>query len=1095
MGNTPSPEKEEVGTVAQEIPSSPMQAIRVAAGHGIEGQAMLVTTPMDVTVSTPKDDSSLATRKASHADVNENMTSELAEVSNADTGITGKESTSPFHENSILEHGKQLLFPRRQDERILHPEPVPVETASNAVQALSRDSSPPIVSSTSQSSAADSNNSEEEGQAIDSASEVVWSGSASDFGLDGAVMSRLRPTAQVTPMASEIGRRWIEMQEAAGNLQRAKTTIQASGAAKSATLQKGTQIKDGVAPQFESDQPRNEAPRRTSIITSTSDEHLKPLEQNRDEPLDMEDDGEDVPTEDVEKGESDKSDAIQSMEPDSLKKTTTEQGVQVDSGANLDNGSDINDPGQAGNIAREETLYDERSNERTTLLPATLQDSVAALKPSMEQSPSSRIEVIDLESGNAKDVQKYPPASTGDAPRSLGPGITKDQGAKLLNHADELTKRDAVVLEEHRTRTDKSSTGFEPREIKADNDELDGAKAALGSLEEHLPIRQEEKHAIFQEESPVDPTPITDDLPPLHISKEPIATSKMGEDISYPQLPSQDLTVDVGNFLPHPGFTSTVQDTSEDAFTSQVLAPGDSQKVDLMHKLSTLSTLSAPADEIPPTPNLTQGASAGIVDPETEDLEQTDHQSIQEHASEGVEMDMQVELHNSTAQKKLVEVDEVLLQATAAEAELKEIIPLQLRSETRAPRAVNRESSVGKGSSLIARLREVRRLSNQKSGRRLSGNPASPWFIPRRSSQVIPDNEAKSDTHATSPVDAMEIIIKTPTRTTPENPEKRLSQSFIRSSPLQSPPPKSPTSSHQGSQYLPSSQVATGFRTNLSYFIPLTSLHTHYGTTVDIIAVAISSTSISRARSGPKDYTQTLYLTDPSSTTGRTPTPLTTAQIFRPWKPCFPTITVGDAVLLRDFKVQSFQKALSLMSTDVSAWAIFRKDEDVQIRGPPVEYGPEERAFARAHWNWWASLDAGLRDRLIAAVPKAKTGSAKRGLGFELPTKSSNSTEDMLPVSLTERSLGSRGSLEPAEAKEEGKAATQGRRVLRPRNAQGQASASPEKDSIPRVEEIHELRDGTRYVDRKGVGVGEVDRQRGVHELRDGTRYRDHIKK
>lgn len=176
--------------------------------------------------------------------------------------------------------------------------------------------------------------------------------------------------------------------------------------------------------------------------------------------------------------------------------------------------------------------------------------------------------------------------------------------------------------------------------------------------------------------------------------------------------------------------------------------------------------------------------------------------------------------------------------------------------------------------------------------------------------------------------------------------------------------------------YLSPSQLPPpGFRTTISYYVPLTTLTSHFGTTVDVLAMALYSTRVTRATVGPKDYNQTIYITDPaaySQTPGTPGTPVITAQIFRPNNQCFPIVANGDSILLRDFKVQTFQRQAMLLSTQSSAWAVFGRSAplDVQIRGPPVELGPEERMFAQGLWRWRDEMSRAEKDILDEKVPR-----------------------------------------------------------------------------------------------------------------------------
>lgn len=1106
VGNTPSPEKEEVELPVSKSSPAPLEGVQVDAGQSVEQQVMLATPPMEVIAPVPTNGYSPILGDISNAQVNGSTNLEVAGPNKADTGTTNEASTSSLHGDSPFRHEEPLPLSIGRNGQIADPELVRDQTASGAVQTFARSPSPSVVSATSQPSAAESEDSEEKGKTSDSASDAVWRGSASDFGLDGAVMSSLRQTVQPMGMASEIGRRWVEMQEVARVLNQTKTRFPPSDSKTLETSQKATHTKTGHTLQSESCKPQDEVQHGANVIVH--DHHVEPSEHYGKGTLVIEDGGRDVRIEDADTDESFAANTNQTRGPEALDQAMSEGEVQLDRVADLDEKSDINDPEQPRPMARGEKAIDGNPDEKNPFVAAEVQDSPPGLEASMGLV-HPQAEVTNLESEDDKDSQKYPQASIDRSSSYLVHGDFNQHGDNRPVQRADFAKHNDYVPKEHEVRIEKLAAGADVKAFEANNNEHNQADAARGPLAEHPSSHQAEGDAVIQQQRPVTLTHIADDQSPLATSPENIAPGSMDERVAPLQPTSNTTTENASADFETPlslqALPSTVQDTYEDPFTTQVSITSDSQHMDILDESHTLSTLPALADEISPTPDPAQANSTGTESPEPKDLREVDFPSTQDQSSGEVVADTQAEGYDASAVKKLqaqpspmelVEEGEALPREPPAEAERSHKSTPESKAGILVSNTVDQTSPMSQGSSLIARLKEMRRLSSQKPRTQLSGNSTRPWFAPRCSS------DAERDANSSSTGRTEKISIKTPTKSTPEKREKRLSQSFIRSSPLPSPSSKSPTLTIQESQYLPSSQVATGFRTNLSYFVPLASLHNHYGTTVDILVIAISSTPISRAKSGPKDYNQTLYLSDPSSASSRSPTTLTTAQIFRLRKLCFPTINSGDAVLLRNFKVQSFQKALSLISTDDSAWAIFREDADIQIRGPPVEYGPEERAFARAHRNWWASLDAALRDRLVAAVPKTTAGRAKKGLGFELPSsqspkpaKSSDRSVGVPTVSSKEQSLRSGGFPKPEDIKQEdeGKAATQRRRGLRPRQAQGQASASPEKDDLLKVEEIHELRDGTRYVDRQGVGVEDVEAQRGVHELRDGTTYRARV--
>ena len=79
-----------------------------------------------------------------------------------------------------------------------------------------------------------------------------------------------------------------------------------------------------------------------------------------------------------------------------------------------------------------------------------------------------------------------------------------------------------------------------------------------------------------------------------------------------------------------------------------------------------------------------------------------------------------------------------------------------------------------------------------------------------------------------------------------------------------------------------------------------------------------------------------------------------------------------------------------LLSTASSAWAVFQTEEDetesngetnVQVRGPPVEYGREEKASAQRLRGWWDDLSEEIRGNIVAAVPSEKKKGHGKGAG------------------------------------------------------------------------------------------------------------------
>ncbi|KDB24747.1 hypothetical protein H109_03379 [Trichophyton interdigitale MR816] len=235
----------------------------------------------------------------------------------------------------------------------------------------------------------------------------------------------------------------------------------------------------------------------------------------------------------------------------------------------------------------------------------------------------------------------------------------------------------------------------------------------------------------------------------------------------------------------------------------------------------------------------------------------------------------------------------------------------------------------------------------------------------------------------------------------------------------------------------PASEPATnleisGLRTRLSYFCPLSRLVENFNQLIDCIAIVVDITSVNHAVKGAKDYHISLKLTDKSSG-GST----TTAQIFHREKDALPVPVEGDAILLRNFRVQSLNHTMILNNMETSTWAFFPQDGEVdaQVDGAPVEFGTEEQDFAANLMEWYKH----------------------EGVELVIRNISHNSHRESISVSVSSRSASEAGS--------------HLRNAIRKRRRESRIT-------------YHELRDGKRYAD-----VGSPSDNETIHELRNGTLY------
>ncbi|KAK6066841.1 hypothetical protein SCUP234_11897 [Seiridium cupressi] len=155
-------------------------------------------------------------------------------------------------------------------------------------------------------------------------------------------------------------------------------------------------------------------------------------------------------------------------------------------------------------------------------------------------------------------------------------------------------------------------------------------------------------------------------------------------------------------------------------------------------------------------------------------------------------------------------------------------------------------------------------------------------------------------------------------------------------------------------------------RDELSDCTTLKVLRQHTGQALEVMAVAMMTPpDPRRAKGGPREYMMSFTITDHSIS----PSSVVEAQLYRPHKESLPQVKMGDVVLLRSFTVVSLKgKGYGLRTNEGSSWAVFDKeDEPAQIKGPPVEYGVAETAFAAYLREWYGLLDEKAKQKLEKA--------------------------------------------------------------------------------------------------------------------------------
>lgn len=173
-------------------------------------------------------------------------------------------------------------------------------------------------------------------------------------------------------------------------------------------------------------------------------------------------------------------------------------------------------------------------------------------------------------------------------------------------------------------------------------------------------------------------------------------------------------------------------------------------------------------------------------------------------------------------------------------------------------------------------------------------------------------------------------------------------------------------------------EMSRGFRTAHDYYSTLLTLGEFYNNNTSVLAVVVAASKPIRATAGPRDFNQTLYLSSPYLKEDHSE--FTLAQLFRPYSSSLPhPVPFGSVILLKEFKVQSFQRKMSLLSTETSAWAVFdhvsatnQSDMKVSIPGPPLEFGAAERGVAWGLGKWWNTLNKEAKSKIEESAVKAR---------------------------------------------------------------------------------------------------------------------------
>jgi hypothetical protein len=172
----------------------------------------------------------------------------------------------------------------------------------------------------------------------------------------------------------------------------------------------------------------------------------------------------------------------------------------------------------------------------------------------------------------------------------------------------------------------------------------------------------------------------------------------------------------------------------------------------------------------------------------------------------------------------------------------------------------------------------------------------------------------------------------------------------------------------------------------------------------------------------------------------------------------------GNVVLLRNFKVQSQKRKCMLLSTESSAWAVFFVQREkggevseinVEVVGPPIEYGPEENGHIIELEKWWKTEGEDRHPIQKQADHTVKFVLAtKKGDGGEV-------THELRDGTVYQDNKDNKGHVSVSPPYHEARDGTLYRDELRTEPPDHDATNNQKDDDAV----FHELRDGTVYQD------------------------------